>query len=409
MHGVATLVFLAGLVQAKIHVLTYADSVTEDLCYLAASTESAGAGLHVIGLSRSRQLPWERELEPQIEDGQHDVFIKTMWLMWEAMKRFPEDDLVVYVDAFDVLFQRPVAYISATYERLARASLERRGAAEKKEEYARRDWPVLFAGTKQCHPFMSGQIRPDILSADRLSGGGSYHGERRYACGDSDKTILGREVCDALQSRSARRDLFASGSSESKFIFPTPGNYVGPVGAVRRVLGHLLALHRASFEMDNQALLAIMLLCNRSEGIIDTAAEIFYDLSDFHETDVERPLCEDGYFETDGNMKDHLAAGRPPHVYGRWDKQNPTIPAVIHFSGKFSKAIHRDRCLRYFRSRGLLETSVLMSDRQASNCTYLDEDEGKYKVIRDLRTTGRKRKRTLTPGAEFSFDPLLFR
>merc|ERR1712217_756593 len=137
------------------------------------------------------------------------------------------------------------------------------------------------------------------------------------------------------------------------------GTYIGTVGAVRHLLIRMFDLHHATFEVDDQALLQVLLLCNRTVGLVDTAAELFYTLGMHDEIqELERPVCGEDYFQIRSDTPEaalFLKVGRPPRVLASWDKRHVSTPAVLHFDGKGSKMTHREVCWKLFRKKGAMD------------------------------------------------------
>jgi len=63
-----------------------------------------------------------------------------------------------------------------------------------------------------------------------------------------------------------RRALHAVFAADSQNWNPNSGNYIGTAGALKRVLSRMLVLHKRTLDFDDQTLLSVSLLCNRSAG-----------------------------------------------------------------------------------------------------------------------------------------------
>lgn len=380
---------------AAAHVFTFADTLTVTLCHLARSVEAAGAWLHVLGLrdgSRS-DLPGRDERATDNSSSAEEVplhfedkfvLLKKHVFLARAIRQLPPNATVVFVDGFDVLFQRPLAELVAEYRRLAGPV-----AAQ-----ANGKWPVLFGGERNCWPFPHGsrlhvrgdgdgergprthEFAPDV----DLSGG--HHGTWSYAYGDqSPWSIKGEAVCGEWLSRRSDK------STDAMFPFLCTGTLVGTASALRRLLRRLFLLYRTTQEYYDQALLTILLLQNQSLGLVDVAGTVFFNLHGHdEERDLERPLCYDGYLARQPQAwRDH----RPPqlpvvgHRLARplQDFMPPklrhaasarvaanTPPAVLHFNGNGKR--HMMRCIEAFRSYGLLGGR----DEDSAECTFYDVD-----------------------------------
>lgn len=214
---------------------------------------------------------------------------------------------------------------------------------------------------------------------------------RSYLCEDG-SNIIGADVCMTMASRAFRREVHTSPELETKFPYASIGSFVGTAAAVRRVLRKMIALHEASLEVADMALVNLLLVCNRTEGLIDTGAELFLSLGGHQELDLERPLCSEGYFDggaaqtSRAHGEPALAAGLPPPVFGRPSRQHSAIPAVLHFDGRHAKLAYRDLCIRYFRAKGLLGRP-----RYSANCTFFDAQRDRFAIVHELRSRGWRR------------------
>lgn len=374
------------------------------LCHLARTVEAAGGWLRVLGLrhGKSTKLPWgDSAVSSTREEGGFHHKDKTMMLkkhffLARAIRSLPSNATVVFVDGYDTLFQRPLAEIAAEYRRLAEPIVSRsRGAME---------WPVVFGGERNCWPFPHGasvrvpgrglgarQPRRHEFQADS-SLSGDHHSDWRYPCGDdSPWSIQAGAVCgEWLAERSDE-------STDAMFPFLCSGTYIGTASAVRRLLHRLFLLYRETREYNDQALLALLLLRNRSLGLVDATGSLFLQLHGHRAEDLERPLCGDGYWERAPSSERDVAskdAGghasqmqplpipgyqpappmgdfRPPLVRHRGPRGLVTAaapPAVLHFNGNGKR--HLFRCIDAFRSRGLLAGQ----QRFDAECVFFDED-----------------------------------
>eukprot|EP00928_Gymnodinium_smaydae_P024764 TRINITY_DN19940_c0_g1_i2.p1 TRINITY_DN19940_c0_g1~~TRINITY_DN19940_c0_g1_i2.p1 ORF type:complete len:334 (+),score=63.90 TRINITY_DN19940_c0_g1_i2:271-1272(+) len=139
---------------AAAHVFAFADFFCVMLCHLARTVEAAGGWLHVLGLRDGAESPLPVSSAPAPGDAEtrgdepwhfpdKAVMLKKHLFLWRAIRSLPANATVIFVDGFDVLFQRPLADVVATYGELAGAAAERNGGV----------WPVVFGGERNCWPF----------------------------------------------------------------------------------------------------------------------------------------------------------------------------------------------------------------------------------------------------------------
>eukprot|EP00446_Apocalathium_sp_SHHI-4_P046709 CAMPEP_0177393330 /NCGR_PEP_ID=MMETSP0368-20130122/54892_1 /TAXON_ID=447022 ORGANISM="Scrippsiella hangoei-like, Strain SHHI-4" /NCGR_SAMPLE_ID=MMETSP0368 /ASSEMBLY_ACC=CAM_ASM_000363 /LENGTH=169 /DNA_ID=CAMNT_0018859503 /DNA_START=30 /DNA_END=535 /DNA_ORIENTATION=- len=127
--------------QAAAHVFAFSDQENPMLCHLARSVEAAGGWLQVLGLrdGKLKQLPWgdvdamgggsaTRADEPwHFEDK--SIMLKKHHFLARALREMPPNATVVFVDAFDVLFQRPLDELVEAYKRVAGPAVAASGGA----------------------------------------------------------------------------------------------------------------------------------------------------------------------------------------------------------------------------------------------------------------------------------------
>jgi len=406
---------------AAAHVFTFADQFTAMLCHLARSVEAAGGWLHVLGLREGEiaELPWG-ELDPnggsstRADEPWHfankAVMLKKHIFLARAIRHLPGNSTVVFVDGFDVLFQRPLADLVAAYRRIAGPAAAASSGI----------WPVVFGGERNCWPFPhqesvpvrgtagSGASVHKIPMDAMLSAG--HNGGKRYPYGDeSPWSILGSAVCgewlarrgDGSRGSTRPRAGDQQGSMgkhvENEFPLPFPflcsGTFMGTASSMRHVLWKLFNFYTRTHEYHDQALFALLLLRNRTLGLVDTSARLFLGLHGHDEfQDLERPLCRDGYFmhrpETRNPkpQQQHLrppvpgyetvrtfAGLSPPAMRGESDDH---APPVLHFNGNGKR--HLRRCVEEFRRAGVLGGR----GDQWAECTYFDEDRRAWARIR---------------------------
>jgi len=401
---------------AAAHVFAFADQMDPMMCHLARSVEAAGGWLHVLGLrdGREAQLPGG-DVEPMGSKTQAGepwhfadkaVMLKKHLFLARAVRDLPSNATVVFVDAFDVLFQRPLADLVAAYRRLAGPAAAATGR-----------WPVVYGGEVNCWPFPhSGRVPVRRAGAPgsppvRLheiprdaSLSANHHGRWRYAYGDrSPWTLPGDAVCSEWLSEHGGYGEPSGGPASApseppppRFPFLCAGTFVGTASALRRVLKRTLQLYAETREYHDQALLQVLLLQNRSLGLVDTAAEIFLGLHGHDEfDDLERPLCRGSHFTRDPVAEaEDLQAARPirPPVPGYKAPKRRLVglvppglrgapaagrqPSVLHFNGNGKR--HLLRCVEEFRAEGILGGT----GEGTAQCTFYDHDRRAWQRYR---------------------------
>lgn len=407
------------------------------ICHLARSVEAAGGWLQVLGL-RDGKEPWgdldggaaTRPDEPwHFEDK--SIMLKKHHFLARALREIPANSTVVFVDAFDTLFQRPLEDLVAAYRRVAGPSA---AASDGR-------WPVVYGGEVNCWPFPhegeltvrdarrpgSALFRHHIPEDASLSA--EHNGGKRFVVGRGHKSVRGDQVCSEWLTQQQPWDE-AAGRTQPGAAAPYPflcaGTFVGTAGSLRRLLRRMFLLYRETGEYHDQALLALLLLRNHSLGMVDSAGEIFLGLHGHEEfEDLERPLCRGSYFAFDAEV-----ASRAPENQADWRPQAPVLgyrptrslaglvppavlrgtegrtrrsapPAVVHFNGNGKR--HLLRCISEFSAEGILGQPTSEAQRTAARaehaasathqaaaageepdmppaeCTYLDHDRKSWR------------------------------
>ncbi|CAE7708564.1 unnamed protein product, partial [Symbiodinium pilosum] len=116
------------------------------------------------------------------------------------------------------------------------------------------------------------------------------------------------------------------------------------------------ALHRATGEADDQALMQLVLLEHPELGQVDVAGRVFLTLHGHKLYHLERTLCSDRYWARRGRRTAaSLASHRrfnnlsPPRV-----RRSPPMepPVVLHFNGNGKRLLRG--CFAAFRKRLLV-------------------------------------------------------
>ena len=114
-------------------VLTYVDDPAKGrFCTMLRSAESLGVPLRVLGLERGAQARDDGEAAPR---PRYHFLGSKLEALASALERLPPDQLVVFVDSMDVVFQRGLDDAVAAYRAMGLAQ-----------------GTVLFAGESSCYP-----------------------------------------------------------------------------------------------------------------------------------------------------------------------------------------------------------------------------------------------------------------
>ena len=293
--------------------------------------------------------------------------LKKHLFLQRAIRRLTSNVTVVFVDAFDVLFQRPLEEFIQAYQRLAQRHLEVHGV-----------WPMIYGGDLNCWPFPHNarlrvpkgvnrtwfhRIPPDAALS------GAYHGAWRYPSASGE--IEGSEVCREWLARhsnaaEAPRKNSEAPTKQRLFPFVCSGTFMGRVGTLRRVLREMFQLYKRTSEYHDQALIPLVLLRFPDLGFVDKDAQLFLGLHGHDEFwDLERPLCRGSYFqEQDADGFRRLLA--PSLRFG-------PRPMLLHFNGNGKR--HMWRCVEEFRRHGLLGGE----GEDTADCEFLDVDRDRWK------------------------------
>eukprot|EP00747_Dinoflagellata_sp_TGD_P151429 gnl/TRDRNA2_/TRDRNA2_177207_c4_seq1.p1 gnl/TRDRNA2_/TRDRNA2_177207_c4~~gnl/TRDRNA2_/TRDRNA2_177207_c4_seq1.p1 ORF type:complete len:463 (+),score=52.80 gnl/TRDRNA2_/TRDRNA2_177207_c4_seq1:91-1479(+) len=392
--------------RAGVHVFTFSDRMNTMLCHLGRTVEAAGGWLHVLGLrdGAESKLPWgdiDGSMGSQTKEGEpwhfedKAVMLKKHVYLARALRLLPGNTTVVFVDAWDVLFQRPLEELEASYRRLAQPVAAMNDGI----------WPVVFGGERNCWPFPHDGRLPvhgghpreqpwvhEIRRDASLSSG--HRPGWHYPVGDrSPWSIKGDQFCSAWLSERggpgssrAWRNKVAHEPILARMPFLCAGTFMGTAGSLRRIMKRMFALYTRTKEYHDQALMALLLLQNRTLGLVDTEGKLFLGLHGYdEEADLARPLCKPGYFEpyeggpgSDGNL-DPMPGGLPRRATAlrtltgllppaSTSQSAEEAPALLHFNGNGKR--HLNPCIRFFRQEGLLGGK----DEESGECTFYDAD-----------------------------------
>lgn len=386
-----TVLVAVGLVSAnpkEIRVFTFADQYHPMLCHLAHSVELAGGWLHVLGLRDGRKaVSLLKDIQgTEDKSDQHQwhfedkfVMLKKHLFLYQAIKGLPANLTVIFVDAFDVLFQRPLDDIVEAYLELAESHIKQHGR-----------WPVIYGGDLNCWPFPhNARIRVPLRGSSNRSWlhripadaalSASYHHKWRYPSRRG--IIAGDEVCrewlkehsDVSEAPKKRPD--GKGNVDGKtikrrrFPFVCAGTFIGRVSSLRRLLHKMIQLYRRTSEYHDQALIPLLLLGFPDLGFVDKDARLFLGLHGHDEFwDLERPLCRGNYFEaTSHAASSFFRYFSAPKLLG-----SEHVPKLLHFNGNGKR--HLWRCVEEFRENGLLG-----GEDDTDMCHYFDMDRNEWK------------------------------
>ncbi|CAJ1430319.1 unnamed protein product [Effrenium voratum] len=341
--------FLALLMRAwseeVVVVYTYADQFDPMLCHLARTVEAAGGQLQVLGLHHGKSatlggLEQEGDHPWHFEDK--SVMLKKHLFLQKAIRHLPGNATVVFVDAFDVLFQRPIEELRLVYEQLAMPHWKVQGR-----------WPVIYGGDVNCWPFPhNGRVRVKRGDGNatwlyRISPDASlsaaYHSSRRFPTKWG--AVTGSELCGEWLFRSGahapERRKNGQGpppTRQRSFPFLCSGTFVGRAAAVRGLLRRMFAMFQETKEYHDQALLQVLLLRFPELGFVDSNAQLFLGLHGHNEFwDLERPLCRGDYFRKAEESQRAVKGLLPPRLL------MGEAPTVIHFNGNGKR--HMSRCV----------------------------------------------------------------
>lgn len=312
----------------RLHLVTFARP-SKYVMNLALSVQRSGGVLNVLGSQNDVDpVPAEfeindafrRDVDFKFAYGQHEgkenkergyrrILFKRLLFLWRLAVQLPPQDLLLFVDGDDVLFQRPLDDMVASWHGMVSDAPQGRE-------------PVIFMGYPDC--------------------GGRFDGDHRdvvYPLPWSQRGVRGAASC--------ARWLAAQPSGTLPFL--DSGGYLGRASMVRTVLQDAMEFARLGLDYICMSTLTVTgIRLGPSRLRVDSEARLFYSLKPFRKFDkfsnwtpeVARPLCDPSYFDI---------MGRPPPF-------TPTgeTPAVLHFVGQ-SKWYWLNSCISAFSERRRLE------------------------------------------------------
>ena len=298
------------------------------------------------------------------------VMLKKHLFLQRAIRYLPANLTVVFIDAFDVLFQQPLEDFANAYERLAQAHVEEHG-----------QWPVIYGGDLNCWPFPhNARLRVPRKDANRTflhripsdaALSGAYHGAWRYPARLGQ--IQGAEVCrewlaqHSDESEAPPRSRNEAPLKKRQFPFVCSGTFIGRAGSLRRVLREMFRLYQQTSEYHDQALIPLLLMRFPGLGFVDKDAQLFLGLHGHDELwDLERPLCRGTYFEDKPAAQGFSRFLAPRLRFG-------ARPMLLHFNGNGKR--HMWRCVEEFRQHELLGGQ----GEDTADCKFRDVDRNRWK------------------------------
>lgn len=225
-----------------------------------------------------------------------------------------KDDLVMFVDGFDVVAQNPIEGVKAAYETLLGG---KRG--------------IVFSGEKNCFPF----------DAWDKGGWGWFHGKdvcvHQRVGGRGPQIVDGKFLC-ALMTCDA--------PTKGPYKWLNSGGYVGDVTSLKAFFEASNILSKYYNINDDQAIAQLVQLTFPSLNIVtDSSAEIWFAFQNFKDGDVDR-------IEEKPSKKcreDYLEHGIEAPV----NKLTGTKPMFLHFNGngKPFQGSCSTNILKYYRNK----------------------------------------------------------
>lgn len=333
----------------RLHVATFARP-SKYVLHLAMSVQRAGGVLNVLGARDDiKPVPAEFQINDDFrkeinfafaygaEDGSRHkelgyrrILFKRLLFLWRLAKTLPPSDVLLYVDGDDVLFQRPLDDVVATWRDMV-------GAAPRGGE------PVIFMGYPHC--------------AGRFDGD---HARVRYPLRNSERGLLGAAGCARWRSAQLRGTL----------PFLDSGGYIGRASMVREVLEEALEFARLGLDYICMSTLTVAgIRLGTKKMFVDTEARLFWAVRPIHKNfsnytpAVDRPLCTPEYFDLEGSPAAFTPTGH--------------TPSVLHFVGP-AKWYWLSGCMDGFRARRRLELERGFSGAAArdvsSACSFLFDE-----------------------------------
>ena len=312
----------------RVFVLTFSDK--RDNLYLHALASSVahfngGAPLYVLGLS-GRRSPRASEagrwsIERKSISGTDPGKLKKLWFLGALLERasplgMREDDLLLFVDAFDVLVQRRLDALPEAFSAFVRASSREAGATA--DEAALDPEAVAVLCEHNCWPWPQPELEGSAAGTRRPRG--VSMGYMRNATFD---VLAASELASTLERRRLRRRLVRSEgmcaalrarARPGTWLHPNSGVYLSTLRGTRALLERLRQLVMLG-HFEDQGMMGLALMQHPRGSIrIDSNASLFSSQYGYNAGWWARPACFDDYFDGDGEPPPQLASGAAPFV-----------------------------------------------------------------------------------------------
>lgn len=312
----------------RLHVLTFADRPNVYLHALAAAVvhHNGGEPLYVLGLSGRRTPmadaanPWN--ISRKAISGTDPGKLKKLWFVGaltndaRRLERlgFAERDVLLFLDAFDCIVQRPLVSFVPSFEAFVRSRSQEADASDALvllAEHSCWPWPL---------PGVSKKGRPRGVSMDYMAGSHfdvfEMHAREQASAPPGLMSARRRRTVEASQMCAELRERAGAGSL---WEYPNSGVFAGSVKAVRESLRRVRGLVlRGHFEDQGMFGLA-MLEHERGAILVDGNATLFASQYAYNPNWWARPACFHDYFDRRGQPPMNVLTG--------------TTPFALHFNG----------------------------------------------------------------------------
>lgn len=279
----------------KLHLFTF-DSDPSPNCALACNAKFQGLRLNVLGLDYKKHSPFMFGQRLCFDCGEEDLtFVKLRYMQAvvenleltgkKVGERISENDLILFVDSFDVLLQKSAEEMVAMY-------LEK--APEQNQ--------IIFNSEVCCFPLANKEFTRREGTSSHCAGWGMAS-DKMFFDPTSNSYLQGKELCSFFQAR--------AGPGRHKFL--NSGVYMGPARLVRELLREVDRILSTRFAVSakssranepgnsgkfDQLLVQLVQVEAPRIGItVNDDASVFMRLQQPSDADdFERPLCEPGHF-----------------------------------------------------------------------------------------------------------------
>lgn len=278
----------------KVHLFTFSDTLPHPgLCVLAEATAELGGVLRVLGLSKKPGYLLIQSHSPTLKF----IMLQEVVEYEVNIGRIAADDLMIFVDGHDVMLQRPLADLVASYERWP-------------------DSPYLISGEKNCWPWPHSE---------------PIHGkwDPGMAVNPNKTWVVNKYLKIGV------RDFCRVVARRGPYPYPNIGTSMGPVWRMLEVLkrNNRIVLEE---DMNDQGAMWLVILRHAVELHIeiDQNAEVFMNMLQYERGELEREPCEAGWFvnsrpdSAGTENRSARAVGVPPR-----NRLTNTVPAMLHFNG----------------------------------------------------------------------------